>query len=76
VAETRLRGEKFGEREPREIEGLRANQRVSRVAGKEAELIGAMDVTGARRWPRNERWRTVVLHGCACGARERCEGVC
>jgi hypothetical protein len=49
------RDEKFGEREPREIEGLGANQRVSRVAGEEAEFIRAMDVTGARRRPRNGR---------------------
>jgi hypothetical protein len=33
-------GEKSGERKPREIEGLGANQRVSRVLGKEAELTG------------------------------------
>jgi hypothetical protein len=75
VAETRLRDEKSGEHEPREIEGLRANQRVSRVVGEEAELTGAMDATEVQWQPRNRRWRTAVLHGCARGARERCEGV-
>jgi hypothetical protein len=62
AAEARLRDEKSGEREYREIEGLGANQRVSCVAGDEAELIGAMDVTGARRRSRNGRW-------CSTGAR-------
>jgi hypothetical protein len=41
---------------------------VSCVGGKEAELTGAMDATGARRRPWNERQRTTVLHGCV-----RCE---
>ena len=45
AVETRLHGEKFDERQPREIEGLGANQRVSRVAGEEAELTRAMDAT-------------------------------
>jgi hypothetical protein len=51
--------------------GLGANERVSRVAREEAELTGAMDVTGARR-----QWTTAVLHGCAHSAREGCERVC
>jgi hypothetical protein len=42
---TRLHGEKSGEREPREIEGLGPNQRVSCIAGEEAELTEAMDAT-------------------------------
>jgi hypothetical protein len=46
VAETRQHDEKSGEREAREIEGLGANQRVSRVAGEEAELTG--------QWTRQE----------------------
>jgi hypothetical protein len=75
VAEARLCGEKSGEREQREIEVLGANQRVSCVAGEEAELTGAMDTTGARRRPRNGRQTTTVLHGCVRSARERCEGV-
>jgi hypothetical protein len=45
VAEIRLSGEKSIKREPREVEGLGANQRVSRVAGEEAELTGAVDTT-------------------------------
>jgi hypothetical protein len=53
VAETGQHDEKFGEREPREIKGLGANQRVSCVTGEEAELTGAMDATGARQRPRN-----------------------
>jgi hypothetical protein len=49
TTETQLRGEKSGEREPGEIEGLGANQRVSRVVGEEAELTRATNATGARR---------------------------
>jgi hypothetical protein len=49
TTETRLRGKKSGEREPGEIEGLGANQRVSRVVGEEAELTRATNATGARR---------------------------
>jgi hypothetical protein len=64
-----------GEREPREIEGRGANQRVSRVAGEEAELTGATDVIGAQRRPCNGRRTTAALHGCARSARERSEGV-
>jgi hypothetical protein len=40
------------------------------VASEEAELTGATNTTEARRQT------TVELHGCACGARERSEGVC
>jgi hypothetical protein len=76
VAETRLHGENSGEHKPRELEGMGANQRVSRVAGEEAELTGTMDTTGARRRPRNGRRTMTVLHGCTRGAIERCEGVC
>jgi hypothetical protein len=68
AAETQLRGEKSGERESREIEGLGANQRVSRVAGEEVELTGEMDTIRARR-PWNGQRRMAVLHGCARGAR-------
>jgi hypothetical protein len=53
AAEARLHDENSGEREQREIEGPRANQRMSCVAGKEAELTKAMDAIGARRRPRN-----------------------
>jgi hypothetical protein len=53
TVETRLRGEKSGECEPREKEGLGANQRVSRVTGEEAELTGAKDATGAQNRPQD-----------------------
>jgi hypothetical protein len=74
VAETRLHGDKSGER-TKGNRGAGENQRVSRVAGEEAKISRAMDATGTRRRPRNGRWTTAVLHGCALGARERCEGV-
>jgi hypothetical protein len=51
--ETRLRGEKSSEHEPREKERLGAKQRVPHAAGEEVELIGAMDVTGSRWRPQN-----------------------
>jgi hypothetical protein len=51
--ETRLRGEKSSEHEPRETERLGAKQRVSHVAGEEVELTEAMDATGSRRRPQN-----------------------
>jgi hypothetical protein len=44
---------------------------VSRVAGEEAELTGATNATGARQQLQNGQLTVVVLHGCACGARER-----
>jgi hypothetical protein len=74
VAETRLHGEKSGER-TKGNRGAGENQRVSRVAGEEAKITRAMDATGTRRRPRNGRRTTAVLHSCALGARERCEGV-
>jgi hypothetical protein len=48
-----LHGENAGEHGPGKIEGLGANQRVSRAAGGEAELTEATDAADARRWPRN-----------------------
>jgi hypothetical protein len=68
VVELRLHGEKVGDREPREIEGLGANQRVSRVPGEDAKLTKVTDMAEARRWT------TAELHGCARSARES-EGV-
>jgi hypothetical protein len=47
----RLHGENVGEHGLGEIEGLGANQRVSRVAGKGAELTEALDAVDARRRP-------------------------
>jgi hypothetical protein len=47
---------------------------MSRVVGEEAELTGATDAIGARRWPWDRRRTTVELHGCAHGVRQRCEG--
>jgi hypothetical protein len=49
AAELRLHREKTGERGLGKIEGLGANQRVSRVAGKETELTKATDAIEARR---------------------------
>jgi hypothetical protein len=49
AAELRLHGEKADERGPGKTEGLGANQRVSRVAGEEAEFSEATDVTEAQR---------------------------
>jgi hypothetical protein len=48
TVELRLHGENTGERGPGEIEGLGANQRVSRVAGEESKLTEATDTTEAR----------------------------
>jgi hypothetical protein len=76
AAELRLHGEKAGERGPGETERLGANQRVSRVAGEEAKLTEATNVTEARRRARNGRRTTTELHRCVCGARERSDGVC
>jgi hypothetical protein len=59
----RLYGENDGEREPGETEGLGANQRMSRIAGEEAELTEATDVADARRRPRNGRRIRAELHG-------------
>jgi hypothetical protein len=49
---------------------------VSRVAGEEAELTEATDVTEAQRWPQNGQQTMAELHGRARGTRERSEGVC
>jgi hypothetical protein len=49
---------------------------VSRDAGDQAKLTEATNATKARRRPRNGRRTTVELHGCACGVRERSDGVC
>jgi hypothetical protein len=54
-----------------EKDGLVANQRVSRVAGEEAELIEATDEAEARRWPRNGRRTTAELHRRVQCERER-----
>jgi hypothetical protein len=51
--EARLRDEKSGEHEQRELKGLGANQRVSCVAGEEAKITGAMYTTRARRRSQN-----------------------
>jgi hypothetical protein len=48
VVELRLHREKADERGPGEIEGLGANQRVSHIAGEEAELTEATDAADAR----------------------------
>jgi hypothetical protein len=49
----RLHGENTGEHRPGETEGLGANQRVSRIAGEEAELTEATDAADAQRRPQN-----------------------
>jgi hypothetical protein len=54
--------------------GWGANQRVSRVAGEEAELTEAIDTTEVRRRPQNGRRTTMELHVCTHSARES-EGV-
>jgi hypothetical protein len=63
--------EKVGERRPGEIEWQGANQRVSRVAGEEAQLTEGTDVVEAQWQPWNERRTTAKLHGCVRSARER-----
>jgi hypothetical protein len=71
VAELRLYGEKACERRSGETEGLGANQRVSHIAGEDAELTEATGTPDAQRRPRNRRRITTELHGRVRKARER-----
>jgi hypothetical protein len=74
VVGLQLHGENAGERRPGEIEGLGANQRVSRVAGEGAELTEASDAADARRRPQNDGGASSELHGRVRRARERERG--
>jgi hypothetical protein len=57
-----LHGENTGERGPGEPEGLRANRKMSHVAGEEVELTEAAGATETQRPPQNER-RTTANSG-------------
>jgi hypothetical protein len=62
AAGIRLHGENVSERGPGKIEGLGANQRLSRVAGEGVELTGATDAAGAQRRPQNDGGVSVEIH--------------
>jgi hypothetical protein len=51
-----LHGENASERGPGELEGLRANRKMSHVSGEEVELTEAAGATETQRPPQNGRW--------------------
>jgi hypothetical protein len=68
----RLHRENTGEHGPGEPKGLWANQKMSDVSGKEAELTEAASAVETQWWPQNRQW-TTASGGGTPWVRARCE---